>query len=142
MNIDQKPVKNATRPVTIHVLDQDVKKGSVKEPSACAMALAAMRDVPHCTRARVHVSTSYLEVGEKWLRFRTPRAVRDEIISFDRGTGFHAGEYTLIPIQPSHRATGKRMGGGTRKVVAKAKPKIAKRIRHTITGIRRNADTH
>lgn len=141
MNIDSKPVKNALRAVTISVKSQDVKRGAVKEPSQCALALAALRDVPNCTRARIHVSTSYLEVGDKWLRFRTPRAVRDEIISFDRGTGFHEGDYTLIPIQPSHRASGKRQGTTGAKT-GKKRPKIARIIRHTITGVRRNADTH
>lgn len=135
MRIDGKTIQNAKKPVTIKVLATDIKKADPKRPDACAFAQAALRQAG-CSRARIHISTSYLEFDGKWLRYRTPTSMRDEIISFDRAGVFNPGEYELRPIQPSHQAKGVRIGG---KTTAK-KPLPKKRKKHILTGVRHNAD--
>lgn len=134
MKIDGAPVVNATKKLPITITPRDVKLGETKDPGACAAARACMREAG-ATQARVHISTTYLKMDKEWVRYRTPAAIRSEIISFDRGAGFQPGDYVLRPLQPSHRASGKRMGGPDR-----AKPKTKIRIkrakRHVVTGIR------
>lgn len=125
-------VKNASRPRRIHITPQDIKQGGVQDPSCCAAALACLRDLP-CTEARVHISTTYLLEKGSWVRYKTPASLRQEIVSFDRGGGFEPGTYQLSPLQPSHRAHGRRMGGKSE--VAKTKPK-KRRLRHVTHGVR------
>lgn len=110
MEIDGKKVINASKPVLIKITTEDCKTGRTKKPDMCAAALACQRDLK-CIQARVHISTTYVETNKHWLRYRTPGGLRDEIISFDRGTGFHPGEFILRPLQPSHQANGARQGG-------------------------------
>lgn len=101
--INGKPVVNAKKSVTLHISAADTKKGNVKDPGACAAALAAMREVPNCVAARIHIGRAYLLSGtdNKWRRYKTPESLRGEVIAFDRGGKFEPGEYTLRPMSPS-----------------------------------------
>lgn len=101
--INGKPVVNASRSVSLHISPMDTKKGNVKNPGACAAALAAMREIPNCTAARVHLGRAYVynEKKQHWVRFKTPESLRSEIIAFDRGGSFQPGEYKLRPLPPS-----------------------------------------
>lgn len=99
--INNLPIVDATKPVTITITPEDVKKGDNKNPSSCAVAMACMH--AGYTEARVHLSRTYLRIGKKWLRFTTPQAIRTEIISFDRGASFQTGEYTMQPISAKER---------------------------------------
>ena len=135
MNIDRKSIENAQPRVEIVITPHDIKAGNSKAPDTCAAARACLRQL-NCSRARVHISTTYLEVGKVWYRYRTPAALRAEIISFDRGGGFSPGTFELIPIQPSHQARGRRIGGNT-----PAKPfSENRRKKHIVSGVRHNAD--
>lgn len=102
-SIGGKPVVDAARAVTLHISAMDTKKGGVKDPGACAAALAAMREIPNCTAARIHLGRAYIfnEKKKHWIRFKTPEALRGEIIAFDRGGSFEPGEYKLAPMSPS-----------------------------------------
>lgn len=97
-----KPVVNAKKTVTLHISPMDAKKGNVKDPGACAAARAAIRAVPNCIAARIHIGRAYL-LGKdgKWMRYKTPESLRGEIIAFDRGGKFQPGDYTLRPMSPS-----------------------------------------
>lgn len=99
--INGKPVVAAKRRLTLHISAADVRKGNTKDPGACAAALAAIREVPNCVAARVHLGRVYLLQKDKWLKFKTPDALRSEIIAFDRGGKFQPGEYDLRPLSPS-----------------------------------------
>jgi|HubBroStandDraft_1064217.scaffolds.fasta_scaffold192151_2 hypothetical protein len=101
--IEGKPVLNAKRRITLHISPADVTKGAKKNPLGCAAALTAMREIPNCTKAKVHLGRVYLFNEEKksWLRFKTSDALRTEIVAFDRGGSFTPGEYDLIPLSPS-----------------------------------------
>lgn len=99
--INGKLVVAAKRKVTLHISAADVRKGNTKDPGACAAALAAMREIPNCVAARVHLGRVYLLQKDKWLKFKTPEALRGEIIAFDRGGKFEPGDYDLRPMSPS-----------------------------------------
>ena len=134
------PIINALKPAKITVTSLDVERGDSKAPGACPAARACCHTL-HASAARVYISTTFVELpaktarhycdrrslnaitkrGPVWVRFRTPSALRTEVMSMDRSKTFDPGEYTLPPIQPSHRATGRRIGGnGKGKVSAVA----------------------
>ncbi len=101
--INGRPVVNATRKVLLHISAADAKKGNVKDPGACAAALAAIRAVPDTIAARIHLGRAYLlnKKTNKWMRYKTPDALRSEIVAFDRGGSFEPGDYELRPLSPS-----------------------------------------
>ena len=84
---------DATKAVTIHIEPADIKKGNTKNPSACAAAQACMREL-NANAAKIHIGRSYLLIDKRWIRFKTSRALRTEIVAFDRGGTFEPGEYT------------------------------------------------
>lgn len=102
--INGKPVVNAKRRVTLHISAKDTVAGAVKDPGACAAARAAIREVPNCTAARIHLGRAYIFQKDKWLRYKTTDALRSEIIAFDRGGRFAPGSYDLRPLSPSDMA--------------------------------------
>src|SRR5229473_1329182 len=114
MKIAGLPVVDAPKKRTITITESDVEKGNTKDPAKCAAAQALLRE-KDCTEARVHIGRTYLKIGKKWVRYHTPESLRGEIISFDRGAMFQPGEYTLTPMQPSKKATGKAQGSFTAK---------------------------
>ena len=95
----------------LHILPKDVAKGKPKSPSGCAAAVACLREIPYCTDARVHIGRTYVKVKNVWHRYKTPRQLRTEIISFDRGAMFQPGTFVLEPLSPSQRPTGRATGG-------------------------------
>jgi hypothetical protein len=131
MRIAGLPVVDAPKKRTITITESDVEKGNTKDPAKCAAAQALLRE-KDCTEARVHIGRTYLKIGKKWVRYHTPESLRGEIISFDRGAMFQPGEYTLTPMQPTKRATGKAQGSPTLKKKVtnpRAKP-------HVVYGVR------
>lgn len=134
MQIDGTKVVDAKKPLTLHITTGDVKKGANKNPSSCAAAQACLK-LPGVTQARVHIATTYIKVHDKWLRFRTPGALRSEIVAFDRGGKFEAGEYTLKPMPPALKLGTGAKGSDT----SKNKPRSAKkkaRSYHHVKGLR------
>ena len=132
MQIDGLPVTDATKPITIKITNSDVRLSHKKQPGACAAAKCCMRQMG-VKAARVHVGRSYLQIGNKWMRYLTSPQLRQEIIAFDRGGTFEPGEYRLTPLQPSHKATGKRYGGEA--ATPSRKPK-KRRSYHIVRAIR------
>ena len=100
--IGGRPVVNGKRKVLLHISPVDVKKGKNKVPGACAAAIALMREVPNCVKARVHLGRTYiLKDDDQWYRYKTPEALQREIVAFDKGGRFEPGEYELRPMSPS-----------------------------------------
>lgn len=116
MKIDGIPVRNLTKKIKLVISEQDCKRGNTKTPNSCAAALAAVRQVPGCTEARIHIGRVFLRVKDKvtkkeyWLRAKTPGALRTEIATFDRGGTFEPGVYDINPLAPSDRASGVAQG--------------------------------
>lgn len=140
--INGKPVVNAKKTVTLHISAMDAKKGNVKDPGACAAARAAMRAVPNCVAARIHIGRAYLLGSNgKWLRFKTPESLRGEIIAFDRGGKFQPGEYTLRPMSPSdlkpHKAKN-FVSSETNRRGPKDAPGKSPRKFHVVKGVRQH----
>lgn len=114
MQINGKKVVDPKRPILLQINDADVAGGRKKKPDACAAAKACVRQLGALS-AKVHASRVYVEFPDKWIRLRTPIALRTEIVSFDRGHKFEAGEYNLIPLQPTIRLGKGNAGSGTGK---------------------------
>ena len=95
MKIDGIEVVDARKPLSLKIGKKDIGRGSVKNPYVCAAARAIMRQVPNATQAKVHMSKIYIKTGKKWTRYQAPASLRTEIVSFDRGGAFEAGEYLL-----------------------------------------------
>lgn len=106
--INGRLVVNATKSVVLKITQADIAKGKLKSPAGCAAAVACKRQL-HATEARVHVGRVYLRFNGKWHRYLTSGPLRSEIVAFDRGGTFEAGEYVLRKMGPS-RKTGKRQG--------------------------------
>lgn len=131
--IGGKKVVNAKKRVTLTISEADARTGASKEPNACAAAKAAMREVPNCVEARIHIGRAYLldKHQNKWVRYKTSDALRSEIIAFDRGGSFEPGDYDLIPLSPSDLAPKReRPSAGVG-----GKPKQHRRL-HVVKGIR------
>jgi hypothetical protein len=154
MEIAGKKVVDAKRSAKILITKRDVVAGDNKNPSSCAAALAAKRDVPECLSARVHIGRVYIEHKDKWVRYFTPEALRTEIVAFDRGGSFQPGEYVLRPPAVSETSEGRKERSEAQRVkdraaaaVSRSKPghvsqrprktiKVARIKRHKVTGIR------
>ncbi len=133
MKINDMPVVDATKKLQISITKKDIVKGDNKNPSMCAAAQCLLR-LPKVTAARVHLKRTYVQIDKKWVRFDTPSSLRSEIIAFDRGGSFEPGTFTLGPIAPSHRLSGKRTGGRDK---PKKKIMVAKkRPYHATTNVR------
>lgn len=136
MRINGLKVVDATKPVKVHITPHDVKYGDSKNPSSCAAARACIRQ-KLCTEARIHLGRTYLKQGDKWIRFMTGKALRTEIVSFDRGAKFQPGDFMLYKMGPGSATTGKARGSSTNQT--RPKTRIAKkRVYRTITGVRQH----
>jgi hypothetical protein len=122
MEIAGKKVVDAKRPVKIVITERDTKDGDNKNPSSCAAALAAKRDVPDCISARVHIGRVYIEHRDKWVRYMTPESLRTEIVAFDRGGSFQPGDYVLKAPSPTETIEGKREYNRKKRNADKAYP--------------------
>ncbi len=105
MKIDGMLVVEAKSPITLNITKRDIGKGAAKDPRSCAAAKAARRMFPAADEVRVHLSRLYVRTGKKWTRYKVADGLRTEIIAFDRGGSFEAGEYMLRPSPPSQRHT-------------------------------------
>lgn len=138
MEIAGLKVVDARKPLTIKITPHDVAKGNNKDPGGCAAALAVKRTTK-CMEARVHIGRTYIktktEAGkEVWTRYYTPKALRTEIVAFDRGAAFDPGEYRLIPMPPAQRL-GRGVGSNTSRNRPDHK-KVARIKHHAVTGVR------
>jgi len=126
-------VRDADAPVMLRIRAADTKTGT-KDPNNCAAAKAAKR-LPGVSEARIYRSRAYLlhksPEGKFWKRYITPASIRNEIISFDRGSYFDPGEYTLLPLPTSQKLgmvrTHHHTGKGS---------KSHRSVPHVVSGIR------
>ena len=138
MKINGVEVQDANEKLLVKITKQDVRKGELKNSSACAAANALCRQ-HHADEARVHFSRAYIRKGKKWMRFSVPAALRNEIIAFDRGGKFEPGEYILAPVQPTVRLdapTQKWTHRSKRKSKVPQRANRPKRPYHVASGVR------
>ena len=105
MRIAGKKVVDATKPLRITISKRDASLGKTKDPGACAAARAIIRTLADVKGARVHLGRTYVEYPDKWVRYKTPNALKTEIVSFDRGARaeYAEGSYTLYAPAPTDR---------------------------------------
>lgn len=141
-SIDGLPVIDAKRPLKITVNKKDIEKADVKKPDTCAFAQACKRELK-VKEVRVHLGRVYLRQNESnWVRYFTPSNLRSEIIAFDRGGKFIAGEFVLpnpTPTGKLGKATGGKKGKTTPWAQRKKREKskgYKKRGYHVVTDVR------
>lgn len=128
--INQLPIINAKRPLKIEITPRDIKSANRKNPSSCVVSQAC-KGMEHIEEIRTHLSRTYVRSNEgNWVRYITPRALRDEIIAFDRGGSFEPGTYVL-EAPPKSKSTGKQQGSKKRTKTGKKR-----RSAHVISNVR------
>lgn len=137
MKIEGKKVIDAKRPLVLSITPKDVAKGKKRAPDCCAAAQACVRQLK-ADQARVFLSRVYVEFPDKWVRYSTPPALRTEIVSFDRGHRFEAGDYKLAPLQPSVKIGKPRKHARNK---TGTHPQRGNRMKqHVTTGVRARAE--
>lgn len=104
------PVRDAEEPITLHVLPNDIKKSSKKDPTNCAAARAGQRELGK--DVRVFLTRTFVKQKDHWTRYVTSARVAKEIVSFDRGAQFMPGEYNFGRITESQKSGIKRSTKG------------------------------
>lgn len=123
---------DADKPIEVSVSTKDCKDAKRLNPSECALAQAARREL-HADAVIIGMSSSYVIKGKVAVRFATPASVQREIVSFDRHQDFAPGDYYLTPKAPSsklghHPSVRNRGNHGTNK--------DAKRVHHKSARVR------
>lgn len=136
--IDGIPVKDALRAITLEIDRKDISGADRKKPETCVAAAACHAHLGKVKDVRVHLSRIFIlrEKAAFWERYETPKALRAEIIAFDRGGRFEPGTFVLVPPPDKARRGGARKVSGDR---GKAASKRAKAMRHMTAGVRDNA---
>lgn len=99
---DNLKLVDAKKDIVIHLKKCDVHAVR-KSPEHCAFANACHREVRGVKRAIFTRSVAYLQVKDKLIRYTLPAAVRQEIMTFDRGGQLAPGEYILKAASPKNR---------------------------------------
>lgn len=126
-------VVDATEKIFVTVQKQDRKESTKKSLSNCALARACCREL-EIDAAMIGMTSSYLIIGNKAVRYRTPAVVQREIVSFDRHGDFDLGTYQLSAVPKSGRLGPNKYanGGGKTK-----HGRTAKRIMHKTARVRK-----
>ena len=137
MRINGKHVVDATKPLRIEISKRDAALGKTKDPGACAAARAIIRTIADVKSARVHLGRTYVEHPDRWVRYKTPTALKVEIVSFDRGAHaeYTEGMYTLYVPSPTDKI-GARRGRGASMTSGKERRAHIARVHHQIEGVR------
>jgi hypothetical protein len=93
---------DADKPVEVSVGRKDCKDAKKLNPSECALARAAKRELK-ADGVIIGMNSSYVIKGNIAVRFSTPESVAREIVSFDRHQDFSPGDYYLTPKAPTAR---------------------------------------
>jgi len=111
--LDGLPVYDATEPLYIEVVKNDIHPRDHKNPQKCALARACNRELH--VEAKAYLSRLYVKQGDHWLRYQLPETVRQEVAAFDRGGGFSEGTYRIPPVPLNQRSGAKSQGGSGKK---------------------------
>jgi hypothetical protein len=103
MEINGKKVVNGQKPFTLRITVRDIRRSKSRDPGACAAAVALMRENKDIKSARVHVGRIFVEAPSAWVRYKTPKTLRDEIIAYDRGGRFVPGDHVVVPLTKSEQ---------------------------------------
>jgi len=129
---DVTAVRDARCSTKIEVTSKDNATAKRYAHKECAFAVACKRQ-EHLDGVIISVSTAYLIKAGIATRYRTPDTVGREVTSFDRGSGFAAGNYHLCAPGAQQRLG--HISGGHPKKRAKVSKNPQKRY-HRTSGIR------
>jgi hypothetical protein len=136
MKIAGTPVTDAKNDLRLHITKLDVRSGAKKNADACAAANALCRQ-EGCTEAKVHFTRAYIKKGKTWVRYYVPPALRSEIVAFDRGGTFEAGDYELKAMPPNMiEPRAKSRGINKTKRKSHANKGLMPKAVHITTGVR------
>lgn len=83
----------------IEVTKEDAKSSGIKDPLMCAFAKASYRAFD-ADGVIIALTTSYVIMKKRAIRFKNSETLSREIISFDRRGGFDPGLYLMSPFSP------------------------------------------
>jgi len=89
-----KKVSDADGDLVINVTDRDSRTSTKKAHGGCALAMAAKRQ-QGAAQVIISSSIAYVIKGTHATRYKVPEAAGREVVSFDRGAAFEAGDYVL-----------------------------------------------
>lgn len=101
-------VVDSTRNVRIEVQPRDCNNAKVQNHEECAMARACKRKLK-VSGVIISRNMAYMVKGNKAIKFQLPPSVQKEVVAFDRGAEFEAGEYQLSKVS-QHRSVGRAHG--------------------------------
>ena len=93
---------DADHAIDVSVNAKDCKDAEKLNPSECALARAAKRELK-ADGVIIGMGALYVIRGDKAVRYHTPESVQREIVSFDRHHDFAPGDYHLPPKSPAVR---------------------------------------
>lgn len=125
---------DADRAIEVLVEAKDCKDAESLNPSECALARAAKREL-HADGVIIGLGASYVIKGDKAVRYHTPASVQREIVSFDRSHDFAPGTYHLPPKSPTVRFGVEKQRKDSRKNHGNGS-KVAKRKVHRSARVR------
>jgi hypothetical protein len=127
-------LRDAKRDLVLTIKETDIAGAKRKDNNACAAANALCRQ-EHFKKAKVFKTKTYVLLKDgTWQRYITPKSLYMEIMIYDRGGRFEAGDFLLRAAKGTERLgehlkpTGKKLKTG----------KPSKPI-HTIDNVRENA---
>jgi hypothetical protein len=103
-------VFDADKSMVVNVTEADIAKADIKDHKTCALAVSCQRSF-HADGVIIGLTTAYIIKGNTAYRFKLTGTISREITSFDRGAGYDAGEYMLVPPSPASRLGAPHRGG-------------------------------
>jgi hypothetical protein len=134
--IDGLPLIDASKPRLVTITNDDIRDAMPRDGDYCAAAMALCRDET-IEDAYVYMGRTYIRFHNRWERYLTPRALRRQLISFDRKGVFDAGTYRLNAPPPTAR-----LGNGYQTAYAQAHARSRSKARgivHRVKGVRPHA---
>jgi hypothetical protein len=119
---------DADTAIHVSVNAKDCKDAEKLNPSECALARAAKRELK-ADGVIIGMGASYVIRGDKAVRYHTPESVQREIVSFDRHHDFAPGDYHLPPKSPAVRFG---VEPRSKRPTVKGKPGDPKTMKHKL----------
>ena len=132
-------VTDADDDLLINVTEKDYQTSVKKDHAGCALAVATKRQ-EHAAKVIVSASTAYVIRGDEAVRYLVPESASREVVSFDRGAEFCAGDYKLKAVPPSGRL-GKYRAQDDRVGYRRKTGALPKRFMHHTAKIREGLKT-
>jgi hypothetical protein len=102
------PKVEATKPLLIELLPEDIKASTRNNPAKCAFSTACRRSSKGVVGAYFYRTTAWLQYRDRLVRYVLPISVQKEIVAFDRAKKPDPGSYQINPPSPANRLSAVR----------------------------------